>query len=126
MMIIGCDLHTRYQQIAMLDTETGELVERRLEHESGEAQGGWPTFDFRRHHHNRGCPTLRDFRSVGTTDDGIGALPKDREVRCARGTDECVRRHVSNLCRKLKYSPSRRARVWHPAFMRTPGGGGEE
>jgi transposase len=38
MMIIGCDLHTRFQQIAMLDTETGEIVERRLEHESGEAQ----------------------------------------------------------------------------------------
>jgi len=32
-MIIGCDLHTRYQQIAMVDTETGEFVERRLEHE---------------------------------------------------------------------------------------------
>ena len=29
MLIIGCDLHTRYQQIAMLDKETGELVERR-------------------------------------------------------------------------------------------------
>jgi len=38
MMIIGCDLHTRYQQIAMLDTESGELIERRLEHESGEAR----------------------------------------------------------------------------------------
>ena len=38
MMIIGCDLHTRYQQIAMLDTETGEFVERRLEHENGEAR----------------------------------------------------------------------------------------
>jgi len=38
MMIIGCDLHTRYQQIAMVDTESGELVERRLEHESGEAR----------------------------------------------------------------------------------------
>jgi hypothetical protein len=37
--------------------------------------GGWPTFDFRRHHHNRGCPTLRDFRSVGTTDDGVGGFP---------------------------------------------------
>ncbi len=37
-MIIGCDLHTRYQQIAMVDTDTGELVERRLEHESGEAR----------------------------------------------------------------------------------------
>jgi transposase len=38
MMIIGCDFHTRYQQIAMMDTETGELVERRLEHEDGEAR----------------------------------------------------------------------------------------
>lgn len=38
MMIIGCDLHTRYQQIAMVDTDNGELVERRLEHESGEAR----------------------------------------------------------------------------------------
>jgi transposase len=38
MKIVGCDLHTRYQQIAMLDDETGELVERRLEHETGEAR----------------------------------------------------------------------------------------
>ena len=29
MKIVGCDLHTRYQQIAMLDEETGELIERR-------------------------------------------------------------------------------------------------
>jgi hypothetical protein len=38
MLIIGCDFHTRYQQIAMLDTENGELVERRLEHANGEAR----------------------------------------------------------------------------------------
>ena len=38
MKIVGCDLHTRYQQIAMLDRETGEFIERRLEHESGEAR----------------------------------------------------------------------------------------
>jgi len=38
MKIVGCDLHTRYQQIALLDQETGELIERRLEHESGEAR----------------------------------------------------------------------------------------
>jgi transposase len=31
-------LHTRYQQIAMLDTVTGEVVTRRLEHENGEAR----------------------------------------------------------------------------------------
>ena len=38
MKIVGCDLHTRYQQVALLDRETGELIERRLEHESGEAR----------------------------------------------------------------------------------------
>jgi len=38
MKIVGCDLHTRYQQIAILEEETAELVERRLEHESGEAR----------------------------------------------------------------------------------------
>ena len=31
-------MHTRYQQIAMLDTVTGEVVTRRLEHENGEAR----------------------------------------------------------------------------------------
>ena len=48
MMIIGCDLHTRYQQIAMLDTETGELVERRLERENGEARAFYATLAGRR------------------------------------------------------------------------------
>jgi transposase len=38
MLIIGCDLHTRYQVIAILDPETGEVVTRRLEHEQGEAR----------------------------------------------------------------------------------------
>ena len=43
MLIIGCDFHTRYQQIAMLEGETGELVERRLEHENGEARNFYAT-----------------------------------------------------------------------------------
>jgi transposase len=38
MMIIGCDFHTRYQQIAMMDEATGELVERRLEHQNRQAE----------------------------------------------------------------------------------------
>jgi len=32
MMIIGCDYHPSFQQIAFVSTETGELQERRLEH----------------------------------------------------------------------------------------------
>ena len=37
MLIIGCDFHTRYQQIAIMDEATGELIERCLDRESGEA-----------------------------------------------------------------------------------------
>jgi transposase len=37
MNIIGCDLHTRYQVVAWVDEETGEIVTRRLGHENGEA-----------------------------------------------------------------------------------------
>ena len=46
MLIIGCDFHSRFQQIAMLDPQTGEVMERRLEHENGEARkfyAGLPT-----------------------------------------------------------------------------------
>jgi len=32
MMIVGCDYHPGFQQIAFVDTDTGELQERRLEH----------------------------------------------------------------------------------------------
>ncbi len=32
MKIIGCDFHPSYQQVAMLDTGTGEVIEQRLDH----------------------------------------------------------------------------------------------
>jgi transposase len=32
MLIIGCDYHPSFQQIAFVDTDTGEVQERRLEH----------------------------------------------------------------------------------------------
>ena len=35
---IGCDFHPSFQCIAMLDSESGEYVERKLDHVSGEAQ----------------------------------------------------------------------------------------
>jgi hypothetical protein len=38
MLIIGCDYHPSCQQIAFVDTETGELGERRLLHRE-EAEG---------------------------------------------------------------------------------------
>jgi transposase len=33
MKIVGCDLHAKQQTIAMVDTETGEFIERTLSHE---------------------------------------------------------------------------------------------
>jgi transposase len=38
MMIIGCDFHPSWQQIAWLETETGETGERKLVHATGEAK----------------------------------------------------------------------------------------
>ena len=58
MIIIGCDLHTRFQQIVMLDTETGEVVEKRLEHEDGEA---------RRFYEQLESPALVGIESTGYT-----------------------------------------------------------
>jgi hypothetical protein len=33
MTFVGCDLHTRTQQVAVLDTRTGEVSEHQLGHE---------------------------------------------------------------------------------------------
>ena len=38
MIIIGCDFHPSFQQIAMLDTECGTTTEHKLMHTSGEAE----------------------------------------------------------------------------------------
>ena len=38
MMIIGCDFHPSWQQIAWLDTETGETGEQKLVHAAGDAK----------------------------------------------------------------------------------------
>jgi transposase len=43
MFIIGCDFHSRFQQIVMLDPTTGEVIERPLEHENGEAKKFYAT-----------------------------------------------------------------------------------
>ena len=36
MRIIGCDLHARQQTVAMLDTDSGEWVEKTLQHDGEE------------------------------------------------------------------------------------------
>lgn len=38
MIIVGCDFHPSWQQVAWVDTQTGEMVEGKLEHSSGAAR----------------------------------------------------------------------------------------
>ena len=38
MIIVGCDFHPSWQQIAVLDTETGEVSEHKLVNGGGEAE----------------------------------------------------------------------------------------
>ena len=45
MQIIGCDLHARQQTIAMLDTDTGELVEKVIEHEGEKVREFYSALD---------------------------------------------------------------------------------
>ena len=46
MKIVGCDLHARQQTIAMVDTETGEFVERTLSHEGNALREFYAALEF--------------------------------------------------------------------------------
>ena len=41
---IGCDVHTRYQVVAWIEEETGEIRKRRLEHAGEEARKFYAQF----------------------------------------------------------------------------------
>jgi len=38
MIIVGCDFHPGWEQVAWLDTETGEAGEQKLVHGAGDAE----------------------------------------------------------------------------------------
>lgn len=58
MVIIGCDFHPVFQQIAVMDTETGEVTEHKLMHADGEAE---------RFYRKLSCPCLIGVEAVGNS-----------------------------------------------------------
>ncbi len=58
MKIVGCDFHPSFQQIAILDTATGEIEERRLGHSNGEAEQYYRQLE---------APALIGMESVGNS-----------------------------------------------------------
>jgi transposase len=58
MQIVGCDFHPGHQQVAFVDTETGEVRERKLVHGDGEAE---------RFYRELEAPALIGMESVGNS-----------------------------------------------------------
>ena len=70
MRIMGCDFHTRFQQMAMLDTETGELMGGDWSTKM-ERRGGYEPLHFRKVSLNCSFPwrSSDDFSQFRTTCD---------------------------------------------------------
>jgi hypothetical protein len=77
MIIVGVDYHPSVQQVAFLDTETGETGERRLNHSDGEAERFYRDLQ-------RRCRPARGARSAG-------AAPSHEPLASARQLKRLVR-----------------------------------
>ena len=62
-MIIGCDFHPSWQQIAWLDSETGETGERKLVHASGDAKA----FDAKAFYEQLAAPAWIGMEATGNS-----------------------------------------------------------
>ena len=114
MKIIGCDFHPSYQQIAMVDEETGELWEGRLEHEKGEA---------RRFYESLSGPVLVGMEAIGNAqwfERMLAELKQElwigdaaqirRLVVRQQKTDRRDARHILELLRDERFP-----RIWVPS-----------
>ena len=67
MIIAGCYFHPSYQQVAVLDTEAGEVEERSLTHATGEAETFYSKF---------ASPVLVGMEAVGNSQWFVGLLER--------------------------------------------------
>lgn len=100
MWIIGCDYHPSVQQIAWVDTETGECGERRLTHAGGEAE------QFYRELQKKGA-------SVRV---GIEALEPDtekREIEIPTALQKALGTKLTQKLRSLSFTHKKEFIVWY-------------
>src|ERR1035438_8267310 len=90
MLIVGCDYHPRWQQVAWLDTETGESGEQKLVNGDGEAE---------RWYRQLPPPSLIGLEATGNSQWFIDLLNQlGHEVWVGDGAEvraSCVREHRS-------------------------------
>jgi transposase len=108
MMIIGCDFHPRFQQIAFVDLETGECGERRLSHPE-EAERFYRSLAGRRV--QIGLEATGNFRWFRRLIHQLGYefLLGDPNPRRQK-TDKRDARHILNLLLEERFPA-----VWQPA-----------
>ncbi len=113
-MIIGCDFHPRFQQIAFLDQETGEYGERRLSHPE-EAEGFYRTLAGRQV--RIGAEATGNFRWFRHLMDELGhefLLGDAGAIRAAcprkQKTDKRDARHILNMLVEDRFPI-----VWQPS-----------
>ena len=114
MMIIGCDFHPRFEQIAFVDQETGEYGERRLCH-PGEAEQFYRSLAGR--HVRIGAEATGNFRWFRRLMDELGhefLLGDAAAIRasCPRKqkTDKRDARHILKMLVEDRFPA-----VWQPA-----------
>jgi len=113
MIIIGCDFHPSYQQIAALDTKTGAVKEHKLGHATGEAQ---------RFYRELATPALVGIEAVGNDQWFVQLLQKlghevwvgdAAQIRASyvrkQKTDRRDARHILQLLREGRFP-----RIWVP------------
>ncbi len=121
MNIIGCDFHPRYQVVAWIDEETGEIRTRRLEHGKGEVRAFYAGFPpGARIGIEATFPALWFERLLGECGHelwvGDAAHIRALEVR-EQKTDARDAKHILELLRTNRFP-----RIWVPsqAFARRP------
>src|ERR1039458_1348468 len=114
MMIIGCDFHPRFEQIAFVDQETGEYGERRLCH-PGEAEQFYRSLAGRQV--RIGLEATGNFRWFRRLIDELGhefLLGDAAAIRAAcprrQKTDKRDARHILNMLVEDRFPA-----VWQPA-----------
>jgi transposase len=81
MRIIGCDLHTRQQTLAMLDTATGEVVKKTLTHEGNHVREFYSTLP---------CPVRVGIEATGSMQWFVN-LMEELGIECQVGNPAKIR-----------------------------------
>jgi transposase len=114
MIIVGCDFHPSWQQVAIFDSATGEIVERKLVHGNGEPEGLYRSLP---------VPSLIGIESCGNSQWFLELLERlgrpvwigdAAQIRASyvrkQKTDKRDAAHILKLLREGRFP-----RVWTPA-----------